>query len=666
MTTTLRSTSLVDSPKEHHQPDQLEIRRYEDALVKLIQSADTPLTIALQGEWGSGKTSLMNSLRHRLSDDQGKENCFHSVWVNTWQYSLMREPQEAVVKILTSIITQIGEIHPGQEASAAKATKLLGNLGKSFRIGSELLANAVLKQLAGIDNATGYGTASADTEAKMEPNSEIQQAKMAIKSIIDECLIKSGSGKRGVLFFIDDLDRIDPPAAVQILELLKNVFDIGKCIFILAIDYDVVVKGLKPKFGEYSPATEREFRSFFDKIIQVPFSMPVANYQVDGFLLDSLISVGFLGEADASDISLAEALAFFCRSSVGTNPRSLKRLVNILSLVQLLKEHDETSDRIQKQVDFALVCLQISFPRVYGFLAIEPDFKKWDASFRKRHGLGDLSPDAKARLGHDELFDDEWEQTLYLICEENPYLHRLVFQISAILNRIASLETQGLPVAERIHASIRISSVTHVSPEMPSGQAIAFHQSSFLKDLNTKLVDKAMPLAACRGLIDFRQTLLRVQSRLGYEAMLNGKYSVSVHTLSVYPIDDRYRCQIRFSYWMLWNEKNDGDFESELRKIGRTKQQFDGIMGKLDGLGSNHPGWLKPEVDRPNEIRRGRSEGRYYFDFNVWFNYYAKSPDEFLRDDFITILSEMVLAHLLLQGETTEFLSGSQVESSVQ
>ena len=36
------------------------------------------------------------------------------------------------------------------------------------------------------------------------------------------------------LFFIDDLDRIDPPLAVKILELLKNIFDLwygGICFF---------------------------------------------------------------------------------------------------------------------------------------------------------------------------------------------------------------------------------------------------------------------------------------------------------------------------------------------------------------------------------------------------------------------------------------------------
>ena len=37
---------------------------------------------------------------------------------------------------------------------------------------------------------------------------------------------------------MDDLDRIPPGDAVEVLEALKNIFDIPNCIFILAIDYD--------------------------------------------------------------------------------------------------------------------------------------------------------------------------------------------------------------------------------------------------------------------------------------------------------------------------------------------------------------------------------------------------------------------------------------------
>ena len=56
-------TSIIDTPLNGKtEPDLFDIKGYQDALVEFIKYAEAPLTIALQGEWGSGKTSLMNVL----------------------------------------------------------------------------------------------------------------------------------------------------------------------------------------------------------------------------------------------------------------------------------------------------------------------------------------------------------------------------------------------------------------------------------------------------------------------------------------------------------------------------------------------------------------------------------------------------------------------------
>lgn len=53
-------SSIIDVPRKPSQADLFGIQVYQDALIKYIRLTDTPITIALQGEWGSGKTSLMN------------------------------------------------------------------------------------------------------------------------------------------------------------------------------------------------------------------------------------------------------------------------------------------------------------------------------------------------------------------------------------------------------------------------------------------------------------------------------------------------------------------------------------------------------------------------------------------------------------------------------
>ena len=82
------TSSIIDVPKKAGLPDQLGIDAYKKGLTNFINTAQTPLTIAIQGEWGSGKTSLMNSVKHDLCDSS--EN-FKAIWVNTWEYSLLSD-----------------------------------------------------------------------------------------------------------------------------------------------------------------------------------------------------------------------------------------------------------------------------------------------------------------------------------------------------------------------------------------------------------------------------------------------------------------------------------------------------------------------------------------------------------------------------------------------
>ena len=320
-------SSIIDVPRKHTQEDLFGIQVYQDALIEYIRLTDTPITIALQGEWGSGKTSLMNLLRYNLCEVDNAP--YFPVWINTWQYSLMKTPAQAIISILEGIINQIGALNQNAQKWEESKRKIGGLFKKIALVGTKAAAGAV-----GIDSGLVGELFEGGEDAA---SSDIMQLKEEIAKLIDDILERDGK-KLGFTFYIDDLDRIDPPVAVEILELLKNIFDLEKCVFVLAIDYDVVIKGLKPKFGELTDANEREFRSFFDKIIQLPFSMPVASYNVDTFLVDALSKIEFFSEQELGDQALAETLSEITRLSVGSNPRSLKRLTNTLALISIINK----------------------------------------------------------------------------------------------------------------------------------------------------------------------------------------------------------------------------------------------------------------------------------------------------------------------------------------
>lgn len=449
----MMKSSIIDVPRRHDQDDLFGIKIYQDALVQYIKLTDTPITIALQGEWGSGKTSLMNLLRWHLCDTDNAQ--FFPIWINTWQYSLMKTSSQAIISILEGIINQIGALNPSHKWEESK--KKIGGLFKKIASVSTKVAVATV----GVDSDVVedlFGTESGQ--------SDILQLKEEISKLIEESL-KSNSTRIGFTFFIDDLDRIDPPVAVEILELLKNIFDLEHCIFILAIDYDVVIKGLKPKFGELTDKNEREFRSFFDKIIQLPFSMPVANYNIDAFLVDALSKINFFTEEEIKDNAIQESISELARLSVGTNPRSLKRLTNTLSLISIINSGisntgvEDIANKY-KVINFGLVCMQIAYPYIYNQLAEEPDFKQWNETIAAKLKLRSLTPDEQISLDAAEEFDEEWEKIVFRMCQKETHLSNRVFQVSQMLNKISELIKDDNSIGKVIEDTIELSAVTNL------------------------------------------------------------------------------------------------------------------------------------------------------------------------------------------------------------
>ena len=478
-------SSIIDVPRKHTQEDLFGIQVYQDALIEYIRLTDTPITIALQGEWGSGKTSLMNLLRYNLCEVESAP--YYPIWINTWQYSLMKTPSQAIISILEGIINQIGALNPSSQKWEDSKRKIGGLFKKMAVVGTKVAAGAV-----GIDK--DYVDEFFDGDAS-EASSDIMQLKEEISKLITDALSKD-SVKQGFTFYIDDLDRIDPPMAVEILELLKNIFDLEKCVFVLAIDYDVVIKGLKPKFGELTDANEREFRSFFDKIIQLPFSMPVASYNVDTFLVDALSKIEFFTAEELGDAELAETLSEITRLSVGSNPRSLKRLTNTLALISIINRVQHGNDsadqkRLGKILNYALVCVQIAYPYIYNQLTESPDFKAWNEKIASKLKLRKLTEAEMDSLDSIEEFDEEWEKVVFRMCQKETYLSNRVFSVSTLLNKIAELVNDDEHLGEVIAATLELSAVTNLKAfDGPVKKPTKFNRDTSSYKFNGKVYTK--------------------------------------------------------------------------------------------------------------------------------------------------------------------------------
>lgn len=73
--------------------DGLDYFDYRDALCGMIRDADTPLTVGVFGEWGSGKTSLMRMVRDKLDPPEQRgagTGEVVTVWFEAWKFARER------------------------------------------------------------------------------------------------------------------------------------------------------------------------------------------------------------------------------------------------------------------------------------------------------------------------------------------------------------------------------------------------------------------------------------------------------------------------------------------------------------------------------------------------------------------------------------------------
>lgn len=458
-------SNIIDKPRKAGAPDLLGVDDYMHSLIKFIETCNMPTTIAVQGEWGSGKTSMLNQIRHELCETGmnaalDKELPYYGIWVNTWQYSIMKTREETLMAIIGGLTNEISRIIKRKHESQSKAvlSKVTSFFGKVAKAGAKVAVSNI-----GLEGDVVDGFFDGEDESV-----DLLNFKNSLQDAIAECLRldkKQGNNNRGFIFFIDDLDRIDPPVAVEILELIKNIFEVDNCIFVLAIDYEVVVKGLIPKFGPLTEKNEREFRSFFDKIIQLPFSMPVAMYDVNHFLLQSLEDIGYIDEKFAANESLKDKLTDFAMLSVGTNPRSLKRLINTLSLLNIIDKRKNNSNKeaYELVINFGLVCIQIAYPKIYQALIEDTNYKEWNEKTAKKMRLPDITESQSIILKDTTEFDEEWETVLYRLCQKDPYLSSRTFQISQLLNYLSELVPENLDFHDELTKIIGTSAVTSVS-----------------------------------------------------------------------------------------------------------------------------------------------------------------------------------------------------------
>lgn len=365
---------------------------YHDAtvLAGFVRSCATPLTIGVQGDWGSGKTSLLQMIRDlyigpavdvELADSKtGKKltpavpsgGLPVTVWFNTWQYSQFRGAEGLGAAMIRNLTRQlVRSVHI--EDKYNKIFQIARRLATQVARASLVVGGAVAGAQLGLSNAgEGIGQLLNGEDDSLDDAVAFERIRDEFALLVRTVTDYANTDR--VVFFIDDLDRLPPVKAIELLEVCKTLLDVPRCVFVLAIDYDVIVKGLHQRKDYAGERDSLDGKSFFDKIIQVPYRMPVSRYHASNYMMKLIETMNFDTNADSDPVRMFLNVhgSALLRCTVGSNPRSIKRVLNLFTLTRELNRPHGTASTANSEhynalgpLLLVLTALQVAHPDVY-------------------------------------------------------------------------------------------------------------------------------------------------------------------------------------------------------------------------------------------------------------------------------------------------------------
>ncbi len=357
--------AAVDVPVPHGRrdtplqlPDQitegLGIDNHVSALSSFVMNCQTPLCISIQGESGSGKTSLMSLIAKNLDDSQ----CL-TAWFTSRDYSRFSDAKEVPALLIRRMLHTI-------EKNVAK-----DKLGFIRQMVDEALPLMNVLWKAGfLIDARGMATIeiddSADALAANGDTDAIAGLKIKLRDIVHQGLV-SGEKER-IVMFVDDVDRIGPSLALDLLETIGTFLKIERCVFVVACDRGTIERGIQA--ASSSDVVADAPGSYYDRVFQLSVSLPAPLPRFREYVRDLLESARF----DYSEETLDDFLPLL-QYSVGVNPRRIKRLANRLVFAGAMKPElytagdSETGPRyLNQKLLLALGCLDSEFGPVFQLL----------------------------------------------------------------------------------------------------------------------------------------------------------------------------------------------------------------------------------------------------------------------------------------------------------
>jgi predicted KAP-like P-loop ATPase len=260
----VKDVDYGDLPIGTPEQDLFGIDPFVKALARSIKGMRTPqgVVIALNGPWGSGKSSAMNLLQHHLKDARDHGD-IEVVNFNPWWF----RGEEALV------LAFFRELYAATKPSLGdKAKKTLPKLGARLLKAGGVVAPAM--------DALGAGGAGTIASGAMEWLSGLIEDGDSVEKLHSELAAALSDQKKRFIVLIDDIDRLAPDEALAMFRLVKSVGRLPNVIYVLAFDRILAERVVAERFPSEGP-------HYLEKIVQASFELPTPN---DGQLQQHLLT----------------------------------------------------------------------------------------------------------------------------------------------------------------------------------------------------------------------------------------------------------------------------------------------------------------------------------------------------------------------------------------
>ena len=325
-----------DLPIMKSEDDMLNRRTFAEMLAQVLIKdpiSSYSFVLGLYGKWGSGKTSLLNMVFENIEKIDNKTIVFR---FNPW---LCSDPKQLIVQFFK----QMGTILKMQGSNFDKLCRLIDGY-------AELIEAVNIIPYVGSAMAAVGKLLSKKARKHNEERGDLQNIKNQIANKLREENIK-------IIVSIDDIDRLSNEEIIAVFQLVKSLGDFPNTVYVLAFDYEVVVKALEE-------IQHGDGKEYLEKVIQVPFEIPAPTMTDFHNALFSKLNA-ILGDIpdEKWDTAIWSNLFQFGIKEYVQSIRDVIRYSNVFSLkYKLLQDETDPVDLL------GLTCIQVFEQMLYSKL----------------------------------------------------------------------------------------------------------------------------------------------------------------------------------------------------------------------------------------------------------------------------------------------------------